>query len=171
MFSNWYAIHVQTGSEKIVCEKMIQLTERAFYHELFVPMAEYMTKKDAVYQTRIRPLFPGYLFLVTDRLGEIIPVFQRISDFKRIVRTGVDIMPIQQEEADLIAGICDEEHEVRMSTGIIQNSQILITNGPLKGREGLIRKIDRHHRTALVEMNLMGQPMQVSIPLEIVKKF
>ena len=78
--------------------------------------------------------------------------------------------PIEQEEVDLIAGLYGEEYLVRLSKGIIVDSHVIILSGPFQGREGLIRKIDRHRRTGLVEISMMGRPLQVQIPLEIVEK-
>lgn len=40
----------------------------------------------------------------------------------------------------------------------------------MQGLEGLIRKIDRHKRTATIEVEMFMRRMEVSIGLEIVEK-
>lgn len=57
-----------------------------------------------------------------------------------------------------------------MSKGVIRNGRPVITSGPLKGREGLIRKIDRHKRIADIEIPLAGERRQVTVGLEIYEK-
>ncbi len=170
MLSNWYAIQVRTGSEHLMCEKIHQFLNPSLYSECFVPLAEYITKRNGEYQKSIRPLFPGYFFIITDDIEQVAGGLTKITQFKRILSSDHIYTPLEQEEADLIAGLYDDAYLVRLSKGIIVNSKVLIHAGPFRGREGLIRKIDRHRRTGLVEMTMMGRPVQIQIPLEIVEK-
>ena len=57
-----------------------------------------------------------------------------------------------------------------MSTGYIEGDHIIITDGPLKGYEALIKKIDRHKRIAFIEINLLNQPNIIKVGLEIISK-
>lgn len=170
MQSNWYAIQVRTGSEKLICEKVIQTVDTSLYEECFVPLAEYIMKRDSVYQKTIRPLFPGYFFIITDYIEQVAAGLSKISQFKRVLKSDNIFTPIEQEEADLIATLYDDDYLVRLSKGIIVNSRVMILSGPFQGKEGLIRKIDRHRRMGIIEMNMMGRPLQVQIPLEIAEK-
>ncbi len=43
-------------------------------------------------------------------------------------------------------GFCDNEYIVEESIGFIKGDNVFITSGPLKGRESVIKKIDRHKR-------------------------
>ena len=45
-----------------------------------------------------------------------------------------------------------------------------ITSGPLVGMESRIKKINRHKREALVEMEVMGAVREVRVMLEVVGK-
>ena len=54
--------------------------------------------------------------------------------------------------------------------GIIENDQVIITRGPLKGHEGLIKKIDRHKRKAYLEMEMFGRKLETQVGLEVVVK-
>ncbi len=170
MQSNWYAIQVRTGSEKMICEKIIQTVGADLYQECFVPLAEYIVKRAGTYQKMIRPLFPGYMFIITDCIEQVSAQLSKITAFKRVLKSDNIFTPIEQEEADLIAGLYDDTYLVRLSKGMIVNSRVMVLSGPFQGREGLIKKIDRHRRTGLVEMTMMGRPMQIQIPLEIVEK-
>ena len=59
---------------------------------------------------------------------------------------------------------------VPVSVGIIENSVTKILSGPLKGKEGLIRKIDRHKRKAWLEVEMFGRKQEIQVGLEIVAK-
>ena len=135
-----------------------------------MPQAEYLYKKDGVFEKRIRPLFPGYIFVSTDNVRDFYDSLKKIDGFKRILKSGEDFTPISSEEAGFIAGITDDDYNISLSAGFIIDSKIKITSGTLIGNEGIIKKIDRHKRIGLIELNFMGQPQLVKMPLEIISK-
>ena len=57
-----------------------------------------------------------------------------------------------------------------MSEGIIEGDRVIVTKGPLKGKEAMIRKIDRHKRKVWLEMKMFGKIQKVEAGLEIVAK-
>ena len=57
-----------------------------------------------------------------------------------------------------------------MSYGYIENDKIIINDGPMKNYEGIIKKIDRHKRKAVIEVEFFGRTMEVSVGVEIVSK-
>ena len=56
------------------------------------------------------------------------------------------------------------------SIGFIEGNTIRITSGALVGLEGRIRKVNRHKREAIVEMEMMGAVRDVAVMLEVVEK-
>ena len=66
--------------------------------------------------------------------------------------------------------MCQEGNLIGMSKGIIREGKTVITSGPLKGREYLIRRIDRHKRTAEIEVPFAGENTRVTVGLEIYEK-
>ena len=57
-----------------------------------------------------------------------------------------------------------------MSTGVIEGDRVIVTDGPLVGREALISKIDRHKRLAYLDMRMFGRIKTIKVGLEIVRK-
>lgn len=170
MYSNWYVIQVQPKSEHRLCTKIKDRVPKELYSDCFVPQVEYLYKKDGVFEKRIKPLFPGYIFVITNEIRKFYDAFKFVDGFKKVLTDGEDFAPIRQEEADFIAGITDKDRNISLSEGYIVNSKIIVTSGPLLGREGIIKKIDRHKRLAFIEFDFMGQPQLIKIPLEIVSK-
>ena len=170
LYSNWYVIQVQPKSEYRLCTKIKGRIPKSLYKDCFVPQAEYLYKKDGVFEKLIRPLFPGYIFVSTDNVRDFYDSLKKIDGFKRILKSGEDFTPISSEEAGFIAGITDDDYNISLSAGFIIDSKITITSGPLIGNEGIIKKIDRHKRIGLIELNFMGQPQLVKMPLEIISK-
>ena len=59
---------------------------------------------------------------------------------------------------------------MKMSEGYIEGDQLVITDGPLTYYEGKIVKINRHKRTAVLEVEFLGRKNQVTVGLEVVGK-
>ncbi len=170
MYSNWYVIQVLPKNEYRLCTKIESRIDRALFTECFVPQAEYIFRNNGIYEKRIRPLFPGYIFVITDKISAFYEELRKLEGFKRVLREGDYFTPIRSEEAAYIAGLMGDDYNIAMSEGYILDSKVYITSGPLLGREGVIKKIDRHKRSAIIELHFMGQPQLVRMPLEIVSK-
>ena len=117
-----------------------------------------------------RILFPGYVFLIAENLEQLAENLRKVTGMTRLLGTGDEIIPLSQEEVELLLKLGKEEQLVAMSTGIIENDQVRILTGPLQGMEGYIRKINRHKRKAWVSIEMFGRSVDMEVGLEIIKK-
>jgi transcriptional antiterminator NusG len=95
---------------------------------------------------------------------------KKVIGLTKLIGVGDDIVALTDKEEAFLEQFGDKEQIVRMSEGIIENSEIIVTSGPLKGLEGYIRKIDRHKRKAWLELPLFGGMQRVEVGLEIIVK-
>lgn len=170
MLTNWYVIQVPTKKEKEVCNRIKGLVDKSYYEECFVPLAEKIYKKDGLVKKTLRPLFPGYLFMISDDIEKVFLRLKKVPYFTKILHEDYYFVPLEDYEVNSFVNFLDEEKIVTMSVGYIEGAKVFVTSGPLKGQEGKIRKIDRHKRSAMLEMSFMGQITRVNVPLEIVSK-
>ena len=56
------------------------------------------------------------------------------------------------------------------SEGYLQGDKIIVTEGPLQGMESHIRRIDRHKRLAWLTIDVLGEPREIAVGLEIIRK-
>jgi transcriptional antiterminator NusG len=54
--------------------------------------------------------------------------------------------------------------------GFCEGDKVRVTSGALVGLESLIKKVNRHKREAIVEMEMMGDVRRVKLMLEVVEK-
>ena len=80
-------------------------------------------------------------------------------------------MPLDEAEVRFLLEFGMGEQIVSMSEGIIENDNVVVITGPLKGNEGLIRKIDRHKRRAYLEIEMFGRKIETQVGLEIVARY
>lgn len=168
----WYAIWTATGSERKLCSWIKDYIPESLYDDCFVPLVEQNRKVKGEWKTSIKPLFPGYLFIKTGgtNIRKIAQKLKRFEMFAVILSTDGEFTPINKEETYLIDNAHENEGILGSSIGMIEGEKIKILSGPLIGLEGAIRYINRHKRTATIELEMFGRTSKVNIGLEIISK-
>ena len=77
---------------------------------------------------------------------------------------------LSSEQKGLFTQLFGAEKHMSLSKGHIRQGQTCVTQGPLQGKEELIRKIDRHKRLARLEVPAGEEHLQMYGGLEILTK-
>ena len=115
-------------------------------------------------------LLPGYLFFVSDHPQELQKLLKRIPEFAKTLGDDDGAIPLYQEEVEFLQRYTGEERILKMSEGYLVGSELVVTDGPLKDYQGKVMKIDRHKRTAVLELEFLGRKTKVTVGLEVVRK-
>lgn len=172
----WYVLFTKVGSEKLLVKKL----EKYFFGEKvdpFLPLIEIFHKfanKKTVKEYKV--MFPGYVFI--ESVFENAIFFEKIKNFHMDTNSNIKLLSygdskeyaLREEERILLFSLFSEEKTLEASTGVIQGDKVIITDGPLIGRESIIKKINRHKKEAVVEMDILGQKIDVTVGLNIIKK-
>ena len=163
----WYVIQVYTGKELQIAQ---QCRERVVNEgeDVFVPLAERWTKIRGERTLITSRLFPGYVFIETEKIEDFYKRLNRIYAMTKVLRTGDEMTPIQKEEEEYLRKLGGDEHVVKYSEGYIEGDKLVVTSGPLKDFEGRIKKILRHKRLVVIEVSLLGQTAEVTLGLGVV---
>lgn len=165
----WYVIQVYTGKEADIVEQCKDRVVRED-EDIFIPVVERMTKVQGEWvQVRTR-LFPGYVFIETDRPWELYMRLKGVKAMTKLLKTGEEITPLYREEEKYLRRLQDREHVVRYSEGFMEGDRLVVTSGPLQGSEGEIKKILRHKRLVVMEVPLLGRKVEVTLGLGVVEK-
>lgn len=166
----WYVVQVRTGTEesiRVQCEK--QMTGEAL-ERCFIPYYEESKRIRGKWTTLEKVLFPGYVFMISEKMESLYEQLHGVIGLTKLIGTGREIVPLEAEEIAFMQDIGGEKQIVEMSEGVIEQSCVRITSGPLVGMEGFIRKIDRHKRKAWLEVPMFGRVQTVQVGVEIVAK-
>lgn len=165
----WYVIQVYTGKELEIAK---QCRERVADEgeDVFVPLAERWTKIRGERTLITSRLFPGYVFIETEKIEDFYKRLNRIYAMTKVLRTGDEMTPIQKEEEEYLRRLGGDEHVVKYSEGYIEGDKLVVTSGPLKDFEGKVKKILRHKRLVVMEFSLLGQTVEVTLGLGVIKK-
>lgn len=165
----WYVMQVHTGQEQKVCE---QCRSRIMEEEedVFVFLAERMTKVQGEWKRIISRLFPGYVFVETGKIEDFFMRLKNKGIMTRVLCTGEEMTPIYPEEEERLRLLGGEDHIVRYSEGYMEGEELTVTSGALKGYRGAVKKILRHQRLVVLEMPLMGRSVEVALGLGVVRR-
>jgi transcription antitermination factor NusG len=166
----WYVMQVRTGTEESVrrqCEKMIDSNTLT---KCFIPYQERLKRYRGQWHKELMPLFPGYVFADSQDADSLFFELKRIAGLTKLLGTGDMVIALTQDETNFLKQVGKEKQIVAVSKGIIINSQVTVAEGPLKGLEGYIRRVDRHRRIAWLELSMFGRVQRVTVGLEIMEK-
>lgn len=166
----WYVIQVRTDMEEETRKQCEKIIDKEILEKSFIPMYEQERKYQGKWHRELRVLFPGYVFLVSEDKEKLFFELKRVIGLTKMLGTGETIVPLTTEEVNFLLSFGREEQVVEMSEGIIESDRVVITKGPLKGNEGLIKKINRHKRKAWLEIQMFGRTMEMQVGVEIVRK-
>lgn len=167
----WYVMQVFTGKEetmKQLCQKKIE--DKTVLNDCFIPYYEETKRYLGQWHKLRKVLFPGYLFMITENVDALRNELIGISEFTKILGSDDGFLPLSDLEIALLRSFGGDDMIVGMSTGFIENERVQIIAGPLIGLEGLIRKIDRHKRKAILAVPMCGREIDVQVGLEILWK-
>ncbi len=165
----WYVIQVQTRRETEIagrCRDKIMRPDE----DVFVILRERMYRTREGTEKILVPVFPGYVFVETDRIDDFRIRLYDIKMMTKVLRAGEDTVPVYPEEEAFLRKISGEDHVVRFSGGYEIGKKLTVTEGPLKGFEGKVKRIDRHKKYAVLEVSLMGQAVDVQMGIEVFRK-
>ncbi len=166
----WYVIQVPTGKEELTKDLCIDRIDSVHYNEIFILKYAKKIKRNGRWKEVMKTLFPGYIFVDTD---DILSVKQNLIGVKAmtiVLGSDGEPVPVSGEERSFLQSLIDGDYVVRMSTGFIIGDEIALISGPLRNTKGVIKRVDRHKRQAVIDVELFGGATRATVGLEVIKK-
>lgn len=171
MAAGWYVIQTISGQESQVRDMIVRLLDPCLVDEAFVPRYETLRREKGEWVKRTEVLLPGYVVVVTQDPAKLKTALSRVPRFTRLLGNDDMFTRLDDREVSFINSfVRPGNRTVQMSTGVIEGDEIIVLDGPLKGRTALIKKIDRHKRLAYLDIEMLGRKKAVRVGLEIVAK-
>ena len=159
----WYLLKCPEGDEENYKELWPKFVIPEELEEIICFQYQRMIRYRGQWHIEKRVLLPGCIFLSVSKEMKLK------EDYRKSNKIGREAALIPCA-TPYLKDMCQEGDVVCMSRGVIRNGKPMIISGPLKGRERLILKIDRHKRTAEIEIPFPGDKRQVTVGLEIYEK-
>ena len=174
----WYTLFVMTGYEHAVAST-ISRSWRIDGLRPFVPMFDARFRKAGKVLSEKRRLIPGYIFIESELSGldfylQVKPHIVRTEKALKLLSYGDghadSSFEMLEAEHSFLNEFLNNEQCVEMSHGYMKGTSVVVTDGPMVGHEGLIKKVNRHKMEATIEMFLLGSVREVTVGLEVVSK-
>lgn len=167
---NYFVIQVKTKNE----EKYISLAKQKLSGssiQLIWPRRKLTIKKKGIEKQSLAPIFPGYIFIESDNISsEIYWILRKTTGFFRFLKSNSNIVPISIEDKSLLAHFLSYGEIVDKSNVYFdENKQIQVVEGPMKGLEGRIIKVDKRKKRAKVELSLYEKSFFIDFGFEVLQ--
>jgi len=161
-----------TAREEDARLQVSNLLKNEGFEEFLVwfPKKEVKEKRKGRYETTERPLFPSYIFIYWGGELEMDFPLYKIRRLPFVIRAlGYDDGTHSLRGKDLSYAKWIHMHDgfIRQSKVIYKEGQKLhITDGPLKGFDGNVVKVDKHHKRITLRFELGGVFSEISFSVE-----
>ncbi len=112
-------------------------------------------------------IFPANILLESENEDALLDEIRRHAG---AALQGHMILRMGLEEEEFLRFLCGEMRHIGMSRGVIRGGDMQVTEGPLKGMESQICKIDRHKRLAKLRASKRQNIRYIPAGLEIIEK-
>lgn len=160
----WYVLQVMTGKELDIRNHLQKKGIKAW-----TPRKTVMERKNGVWKTSIKLLFPSYVLVKIDLDASIYYYLKPLPGVIKFLGTKAP-EPVSEDEIAVIARLTGEDDMLEISNIYIEGSCIKVVSGPLVGLEGKIIKLEPRRQRAKVNISLMGQPRIVEIGIRDITK-
>ena len=116
----------------------------------------------------VKQLLPGYVIAVTREPAALVQALRGVPEFARMLSVGETFVPLHEEERTWMEEFtCEGDRTVPMSLAVKTGDSFVVTDGPLKGREGLITRVNRRKCLAFLELHVGGKKITTTVGLAI----
>jgi transcription termination/antitermination protein NusG len=167
----YYTIHVLTNSEDDFARRLLPVLgkDRLIVAKKLMPI-----RRKGVTRKELQPLFPGYLFVNSEDIlaeADIYWKIRRTEGFIRFLRESSAPTPLSERDLGLIRHfISFGEFADTSKVTFDENDRIVVLEGPLKGLEGHIIKVDRRKGRAKVLLDIYESPYPIDLGFEVVER-
>ena len=160
----WYVIQTKPKKEE---EADSYLSTRGV--EIFSPLIETFTARNAKLAKELKPLFPGYIFGKFD-LEQNYPLVRWGRGVKCILGFGGYPTSISEEIVEIIRERTDAQGVVRVKQNFKPNEVVRIKTGPLKDLLGIFERWVSDSDRVKILLNLIGYQPSVEIHYSMIEK-
>ena len=156
---SWYLLYSKPMQERVAVENL----ERQGY-STYLPLIRSRKRRQTRIVHVIEPMFPRYLFLHLDDLGQDWGPIRSTLGVSRLVRFGDDAAQVPDSLIELLRSREDEQGLQRIAPSEFdRGDRVRIAEGPFAGYEALFEARNGRERVTLL-LELAGNIARVVVP-------
>ncbi len=167
----YYTIHVLTSCEDDFARRLQPVLGRG---RLVVPKKMMPIRRRGKTTQELSPVFPGYVFIESESILAELDAYwtiRRTPGFVRFLRESSSPSPLSPRDVLLLRHfISFGEYADTSKVTFDENDRIVVLEGPLKGLEGHIAKVNRRKGRAKVLLDMYGEQFPIDLGFEVVER-
>ena len=163
----YYVVQVETRNE----HKFVRLASQRVSEDVYRivwPRRRLNIRRGGRTREELADIFPGYVFIETEELtAEDYWSLRRVPGFYRFLRSNHNVQPLSEGDQRLLVHFLSFGEVVDKSKVVFtENQRIAVLEGPLKGLEGRIVKVDKRKGRAKVKLDMYEESFLVDFGFE-----
>jgi transcriptional antiterminator NusG len=171
--ATWYTVKVQANRERSVAEKLRLDVEKEGLKNVknvLIPIEKHYYVKEGKKMSRDKIVYPGYIFVEVEGLGELQYVLRQIQGNSGLLkdRSGSPI-PISKSEIDRMMGQVAEKAVVD-DTNFIVNEIVNINNGAFSGFKATVEEVYSDKKKVKLAVSIFGRITYMDLDITQIDK-
>ncbi|GAB1484352.1 transcription termination/antitermination protein NusG [Treponema sp.] len=139
--------------------------------KLVFPLRRLSIKRAGKTKDELVPVFPGYIFIEAEsRLNPILYwQLRRTEGFFRFLKSNQDVQALEGRDLETVLHFIGIGKVAEKSKVYFDDAErIVVAEGPLKGLEGKIIKVDKRKGRAKVKLDLYDDSFAIDLAFEVI---
>ena len=170
----YFIIQVASGREQAFIDNVRkfapQLTDK---HNFIYLTRELTIRRQGKLLTQVQPMFPSYIILqsVNGVDSFTLAALKKVPDFYHFLNSNTDIVPLNDRDVQIVQHFLGLGPKIGSSlVRFDDNDRIVVIEGPLKGFEGSIVKVDKRKQRARICVDFGGTAHTMDLSFEDISK-
>lgn len=165
----WYVIQTSTGEEEELITMIERIVPKGYYEECFCIRRERFRKIGGRYEIDLYPLFPAYVFVVTENPKRMFLELKRVPKLTKLLSDQQDsFFCVDEDEEMFLKSVQDEKHVVRRSlVEVDAEGRIIGAEGPVGVYFDRIVKQRLRKRYVWIEQEFLGRKRKVYLGIRL----
>jgi transcriptional antiterminator NusG len=172
---NYYIIQVATGREQAFIDALQKKAPKlAGAHNFIFLTRELYIRRQGKTLRELQPVFPSYIIMQTKKTvdAQTVKALKELPDFFHFLKSNAEITPLAGNDLAIIRhflglGPCIGPSLVCFD----QDDRIIVIEGPLKGIEGNIIKVDRRKQRVKIQVEFASGMHTMDLSFEDIEKY
>lgn len=163
---NWYVLRTMTGHEDKV---KARLENKAECLNILLPKDEVTYKIGGKERKRLKPLFPGYIFIQIELQDEYRYSIKNTPGVINFIGCGNEPSPVEDVEIENILEMI-EKGETKEPVPFEVGDHVHVTDGPFMGVTGFVSDVNSKKDKLKVDVEILGKQIPIELSFKDIEK-
>lgn len=170
----YFIIQVASGKEQTFIDNVQKFAPQLAGKHNFIYLTRELTiRRQGKLLTQVQPMFPSYIILQTVNGVDsfTIAALKKVPEFYHFLNSNTDIVPLGEHDLQIIQHFLGLGPKIGSSlVRFDENDRIVVIEGPLRGFEGSIVKVDKRKQRAKICVDFGGTSHTMDLSFEDISK-